>query len=79
MLRTRIHEYFDTHDEREMQRKLLALLESKKWDISRTAKQLGVSDHTLWRVLRQRPNLARARLQARLKMALETGRNPGIK
>lgn len=79
MLYTKVHEYFETKSEKEMQQRLLALLESKKWNISRAAKQLGVSDQTLWRILRDRPNLARARLKARLELAIETGRNPGIR
>ncbi len=69
-LRTRVHEYFDTFDEKEMQRKLLALLASKRWNISRTAKQLGIAPITLWRIMRDRPNLTRARNKARAEQAL---------
>lgn len=68
---TRVHEYFETRDERVMQQKLLALLETKRWDISRTAKQLGISEITLWRIIRDRPNLARARTRARAEQMLK--------
>lgn len=85
MLFTKAHEYFKDKrsnrmpTESEMQQKLLALLESKQWDVSRAAKQMGISNITLWRIIRDRPNLARARLKARLERAIRTGVNPGIR
>jgi transcriptional regulator of acetoin/glycerol metabolism len=71
MLRTRIHEYYDTYSDRVMQEKLLALLETKKWDIDRTAKQLGVSADTVWRAIRSSPALTRARIKARAEIELK--------
>lgn len=75
MLFTKVHEYFADKNgvmptETEMQRKLLALLESKKWDVRRAASHLGISRVSLYRIIRDRPNLARALIKGRAEQRL---------
>jgi transcriptional regulator of acetoin/glycerol metabolism len=66
MLYTKAHAYFGTKSDREMQQKLLALLESKKWNVSRVANHMGVSPVTVWRIIREYPALTKARIAARI-------------
>lgn len=77
MLFTKVHEYFRDRrsdkmpTEAEMQQKLLALLESKNWDVRRAAKQLGMTRESLYRIIRERPNVARAMVRARADIKLK--------
>jgi transcriptional regulator of acetoin/glycerol metabolism len=67
MLFTKVHEYFETREDRVMCSKLLALLTRNDWNVTQTAIELGVSRITLSRIIRERPVLAKARVAARIK------------
>ena len=52
-------------------RLLTVFMKAHDWDVTTAAEELGVSKATLFRVLRSYPDIAKARIADRAKMALK--------